>query len=466
MLAEPSVDSLPELGIVLAKGDGQAAAGAHGDVFVNRDAGEHLAPELGQVVVHDRDRGDAGVDHLEDIVVFEHVGSFVDDHDGLAACFQLRVQLDDAVVIGARRPDEHRLAGQIVDRGNRRRSRPGDDHLAHVGARRLGEGGNRLQFGPDRHHRRDHVHLALQEGWSQQIARHGHDDHMHFEVARLEVRVQIGLEQLEGFERQPALLPPVDEVVRAVERHADAKRAALDDLVEVSGERLVRQVPHRFGEGIHRRGGVRDGRVGRGGACGSRRRRSRRRRRRLLLPTGAGRSGGCQGQQGDTSEADARARAQSIHSRHGRVPVDVAAAGGAVRISHLSAQARPQDCGHVARVRNIEPARLFGGKLSNSWWRRSPETDQPTACRSHLPNGRSSGRLRLRRDWHSGNLHASLAGSWWPQALDLSEPAEQWVPTGVGLVHQMKVGLVGDDLVVCCGLPIGRHGNGLERTSG
>ena len=34
------------------------------------------------------------------------------------------------------------------------------------------------------------------------------------------------------------------------------------------------------------------------------------------------------------------------------------------------------------------------------------------------------------------------------------------------LVRQMKVGLVGDDLVVCCGLPIGRHGNGLERTSG
>ena len=38
-------------------------------------------------------------------------------------------------------------------------------------------------------------------------------------------------------------------------------------------------------------------------------------------------------------------------------------------------------------------------------------------------------------------------------SVRLSEPAEQWVPTGVGLVRQMKVGLVGDDLVDHCGLP-------------
>ena len=240
---------------------------------------------------------------------------------GLPRAFNCVVQLGEGVVIRARFSDEHRLAGQIVDRGNRRRSRPGDHHLAHVGARRLGEGGDRLQFGPDRHHRRDHVHLALQEGWSQQIARHRHDHHVHLEVARLEVRVQIVLERLERLVRQPALLPLVDEVVRAVERHAHANRAALDHLVEVAGERLVHHEPHRFREGIERRGGVRDGRVGRGGA-----RRSRRRRRRLLLPTGAGRGGGCQGQQGDTSEADARSRTQGLHSRHGRVPVDVAAA--------------------------------------------------------------------------------------------------------------------------------------------
>ena len=93
VLPDPVVDGLAELGILLAKGDGQAATGAHGDVLVNGDAGEHLAPELGQVVVYDRDRREAGVDHLEDVVVFEHVGGLVDHHGRLAARFQLLVQL-------------------------------------------------------------------------------------------------------------------------------------------------------------------------------------------------------------------------------------------------------------------------------------------------------------------------------------------------------------------------------------
>ena len=56
---------------------------------VHRDAGEHLAPELGQIVVHDGDRREAGVDHLEHVVVFEHVGRLVDHDRRLAARFQL-----------------------------------------------------------------------------------------------------------------------------------------------------------------------------------------------------------------------------------------------------------------------------------------------------------------------------------------------------------------------------------------
>ena len=54
--------------------------------------GEDLAPELGQVVVHDGDRGEAGVDHLEHVVVLEHVGGLVDHDRRLAARLQLLVQ--------------------------------------------------------------------------------------------------------------------------------------------------------------------------------------------------------------------------------------------------------------------------------------------------------------------------------------------------------------------------------------
>ena len=44
------------LGLSLRKATAKAATGSHGNVFVNGDPGEHLSPELGQVVVHDRDR--------------------------------------------------------------------------------------------------------------------------------------------------------------------------------------------------------------------------------------------------------------------------------------------------------------------------------------------------------------------------------------------------------------------------
>ena len=216
-------------------------------------SGEHLAPELGQIVVHDGDRGEAGVDHLEHVIVFEHVGGLVDHHGRLAARLQLLVQAGEALVIDARLSDEHLLAGQIVHRGDRRRSWPGDHHFAHVGARRLREGDELLQLGPDGHHGRDHVDLAAREGRVQLIARHRHDHHVHLEVAGLQVRVQIVLEQLQRLVGHPTLLPLVDEVVRAVERHGHANRATLDHLVEVAGERLVHHEPHAFRKGVVRR---------------------------------------------------------------------------------------------------------------------------------------------------------------------------------------------------------------------
>ena len=239
VLADPLVDHRPELGIVLAKRDGQTAAGAHGGVVVDREAGEHLAPELGQIVVHDRNRGKARVDHLENVIVFEHVGSLVDRHRGLAPCLQADVQFREAVVIDAVFSHEHRLAGQVVDRGDRRRARSGDHHFIHVGAGRLRESRNHLQFWPHRHHGRDHVDGAFQEGRPQHVARHRHHHHVQFEIAGLQLLVQIVLERLERLVGQPALLPLVDEVVGAVERHAHANRAALHHLVEVAGERLV-----------------------------------------------------------------------------------------------------------------------------------------------------------------------------------------------------------------------------------
>ena len=148
------------LRILLAKRDGQAAAGPHGDVLVHLDVGEHLAPERRQVVVDDGDRRQTGVDHLEHVVVFEHVRGLVDDHRGLAARLQLRVQRDEALLVDAPLTDEHLLASQIVDRGDGRRTWSGDDDLADVGSSRDREGDEFLPLRGDGHHGRDHVDLA------------------------------------------------------------------------------------------------------------------------------------------------------------------------------------------------------------------------------------------------------------------------------------------------------------------
>ena len=96
--------------------------------------------------------------------------------------------------------------------------------LVRVGSEKAHE---RLQLGRDGHHRGDHVHFAAYEGGVQLIARDWHDHDVDLEVAGLQVRVQIVLEQLQRLVGNPPLLPLVDEVVRAVEGHGHANHATL-----------------------------------------------------------------------------------------------------------------------------------------------------------------------------------------------------------------------------------------------
>ena len=282
--ADPAVGDFPETGILLAKRDRQCAAGPHSDIRVHLDISEHPAPELSQIVVDDGDRGKAGVDHLEDVVVFEDVGGDRDHHWRLAARLQLGVQADEALVIDAPFADEDLLAGQIVHGDDRRRSRPRHHDFAHVGPRRLREGDQRLPLGGDGDHGGDHVHFAARERGVELIARHWHEHDVDLEVSGFQVRVQIVLEQFQGLVRQPPLLPVVDEVMGAVERHPHANRATLDHFLVVAGERLVQHELYGFGEGVVRRGCCRDGRL----VC---RRVRELRCRRLSLLTGARRGG-------------------------------------------------------------------------------------------------------------------------------------------------------------------------------
>ena len=116
MLANPGIDDLTEFGILGAKGDSEAAAGPQRDVLVHGDVGKYLLPELRQKVVDDGYRHEAGIHHLEDVIVFEDSGSVHDDDGRLAALLELSVQTREALVVNAPLADEHFLAGEVVHR--------------------------------------------------------------------------------------------------------------------------------------------------------------------------------------------------------------------------------------------------------------------------------------------------------------------------------------------------------------
>ena len=177
---------------------------------------------------------------------------------GLPCSLNLAFRLLRALGVDAPLADEHLLAGQIVHGGNRRRARAGDHHFVDIGAGRVREGDEFLALGRDGHHRGDHVDQAADEGRVELVALHRHQHHVHLEVPGLQVLVELALEQLRPLVGDPALLPLVDEVVRAVEGHADADRAPLDHLVEVASERLPDDEPRGFRKRVVRRRGWRN----------------------------------------------------------------------------------------------------------------------------------------------------------------------------------------------------------------
>ena len=117
-----------------------------------------------------------------------------------------------------------------------------------------------LQLGRHRNLRRNQVHLAVDERRKQHFARQREEDHVDpVAGAGLEVLVEPFLHELPVLVRDAALHAPVDEVERAIERHADPHGPALDQLVEVAGERLQHGFANRerqlgFEDGGRKRG--------------------------------------------------------------------------------------------------------------------------------------------------------------------------------------------------------------------
>ena len=163
------------------------------------------------------------------------VGSDLDGDGGLALLLERRVQRGEALELDALLADRHLLAGEIVDRVEDRRARPGHDDFSNVGL-----GGNREVDEPgslrrDRDVRRHDVASAVNQRLIEVVARRreeGDEDTSGLRGLQLCVDVR--------FQLQPGLVHDapwhalVDEVVGLAVRRQDPDAAALNHAVEVA----------------------------------------------------------------------------------------------------------------------------------------------------------------------------------------------------------------------------------------
>ena len=231
-------DELVELGLqertVLAHRPGDLGVRAQDDVRVKLQLGQHLGPELRQVVVHDDVLDEPGVGHLEQVLVLEVVRREPNPRRLLAALGQVGVQLLDALVVDRSLPNEDFLVGKIVHGGDRRGIRTRDDDLGDVRRGRFREVHLLQALGGHRQGGRRDVPAPVEEGRRQLVAADRDEGDEDPQVAGLVLLVELVLEHLEGFVGDAAGRALVDEVVRLVVHDQDADVPALLQGVEVA----------------------------------------------------------------------------------------------------------------------------------------------------------------------------------------------------------------------------------------
>src|SRR4029079_7144208 len=83
------------------------AAASNRDVRMYGEPRKNLFPEIGLVLVNDDERDETGVEHLEQILVFQCLGGLLDFHWRLLCRHELLVEGDDALVVARRLAHEH-----------------------------------------------------------------------------------------------------------------------------------------------------------------------------------------------------------------------------------------------------------------------------------------------------------------------------------------------------------------------
>ena len=216
---------------------------------MNFHVGEDLRPELREIVVDYGDVDEAGVHHLEDVVVLEILRGVQDRDRRPPVTLELLIEGTQALRITARPSHEDFVSGQVLSGLHCGQTRRRDHDLADVPPVRDREVHDLLTLLSDGLLRRHRIDLPRREGAQEQITLHRHGDHMDSKIPGLSCRVELLFEPLQVRERQASLCASVHEIVSPVERDAHADHAARFHLVEIARERAADHRAQRLGKG-------------------------------------------------------------------------------------------------------------------------------------------------------------------------------------------------------------------------
>ena len=229
------VQLLHQLRAVLSDHHGRFAVRADRRSRVDGQIGEDLFPQLRDLVVDDRHRRQARVDHLEDVFVGEDFRSRIQLHGRLAGLGELLVEQLHVLGRDVRLTHVDFFAAEIFDALDRRDAGSGDDDRRNARPCRLGEIDRLLPPGGRELSGRHDVASAIQKCRDQLVVCHRDEDHVHANVLVRVLLVQISLEDLKRFVDGAALRAFIDEVIRLRVGREHSDEPALDHRVEIAG---------------------------------------------------------------------------------------------------------------------------------------------------------------------------------------------------------------------------------------
>ena len=219
---DEGVEGRLELRAILADRPGDLTVVGDNDVVAHLEVGENLRPDVRLVFVDHRPGQQAGIDHLQNVFVLE-VLIHVLQHDRRATgLFEAGTDRRQMLVVAARSTHVQFLPAQIVDAGDRRRRRTGDEHLLRLVEERCGEIDLCKPCLGDRQIGHDDVAKPLFERREQTRPRHWQEPDTDLVDLLLLPLVELVFERRAELDGRAQLLAAIDEVDRLAERHDDA----------------------------------------------------------------------------------------------------------------------------------------------------------------------------------------------------------------------------------------------------